>query len=184
MTTFEAPARHQRAVLRRLLELHRSVDLLQRHGVAVPPGLGSEPQPDAAAADAAALELLHRLPLTTYADYEQLVEEALAAACAVSPADPASKAAYDAALARLTGQTGVYAFWCTSGSMGKQKRLPASQAVTESNMEVGNGWLTKAAGSLPSAACLFAATLPPALAPCPLRPMHSSLRPLPPRSRA
>jgi hypothetical protein len=128
----EEPAKHQAAVLRRLLHLHRGTTHLRKHGIEVPADLGGPAvdappaalgaQPAAAvdaaaaAADAAAaLSLLHQLPLTTYGDYAELIDEAVAAGRAVSEADPASQQRWEAATAALTGAQPVYAFWCSSG---------------------------------------------------------------------
>lgn len=139
--TSEAPAQHQQAVLRRLLHVHAGIDLLARHGAAVPPAVAPPPPgaaedpAAAAAAGAAALELLRKLPLTTYSDYEPLVEEVVAAGRAFTPADPAAQARWDAACARLSGAQPTYALWCSSGTTGSQKRLPASQLALQSNMK-------------------------------------------------
>lgn len=53
------------------------------------------------------------------------------------PQQPPAQARWDAAVGRLSGAQPVYAFWCSSGTTGAQKRLPASLLAVESNMRVG-----------------------------------------------
>lgn len=119
----EEPARHQAAVLRHLLHLHRATTHLRRHGIQVPADFGALEEDaqaaataeDAGAAAAAALSLLRQLPLTTYSDYAALIDEAVEAGRGVSEADPESQQRWEAAAAALTGAQPVYAFWCSSG---------------------------------------------------------------------
>lgn len=112
------PGSHQLAVLVRLLDLHRGVDVLHRHGVEVPatlcstatttaaatgapaagpPAGAGAPSAEPAAAEVAAqhgpaaLGLLRRLPLTSYSDYEQQIEEAVEAGRAFTPDDTAAQ---------------------------------------------------------------------------------------------
>lgn len=133
----QAPGVHQQDALRTLLSIHKDTDILQRHGVHVPDEW-------AAAADGAAaatcnggadspLVLLHKLPLTTYSDYEELVEAAVQAGRTYDASDTASQQRWDAAVARLSGLP-LYAFKCSSGTTGGQKRMPASMREAQSNV--------------------------------------------------
>ncbi|KAI7845085.1 hypothetical protein COHA_001450 [Chlorella ohadii] len=140
----EEPARHQAAVLRHLLHLHRATTHLRRHGIQLPADFGA-PEGDAQGAGAAAedagvaadaaLRLLRQLPLTTYGDYAALIDKAVEAGRAVSEADPESQRRWEAATAALTGAQPVYAFWCSSGTTGGQKRLPASMHSVTANIK-------------------------------------------------
>lgn len=140
----EGPAAAQQAVLIRLLDTHRGVDLLQRHGVEVPSdlvaadvGAGTA----TAATGTAAVQLLRQLPLTSYSDYEPLIEDAIAAGRAFTADDPATAESWDAAIEKLSGSKPVWAFYLSSGTTGSQKRLPASMMSVGASMKVGMvGW--------------------------------------------
>lgn len=133
------PRSHQLAVLARLLSLHRDVDLLRRHGVRVPDSLSAPVgTADGSAADAgadagsaaaaaergeAALCLLRRLPLTSYAAYAPLIEEAVEAGRAFAPDDPAAQVRH----ARDADPCGAHGRACSGGrcSRGRACALPA-----------------------------------------------------------
>jgi hypothetical protein len=147
-TACEEPASVQEAVLKQLLATHRDVDLLKRNGVEVPSdwigaAAGGETSVAATAGKSATaattassttsstptpLELLYKLPLTDYSAYEPAIEEALAAGRA------GDDAGFAAAMARVAGLT-PYSFWCSSGTTGGQKRVPASQEASLSNIK-------------------------------------------------
>lgn len=129
LETCKAPAAEQLAVLKRLLHLHRATQPLRRAGVDVPGELGDEE----------ALALLRRLPLSTYDDYAPLIEAAVAAGHAWRPDHPAAQQRWDDACAAVSGAAPVYAFWCSSGTTGASKRLPASMAAVHSNMKARGG---------------------------------------------
>lgn len=154
----EEPARHQAAVLRHLLHLHRATTHLRRHGIQLPANFGA-PEGDAQGAGAAAedagvaadaaLRLLRQLPLTTYGDYAALIDEAVEAGRAVSEAHPESQRRWEAATAALTGAQPVYAFWCSSGGWEKccmQWVAPCSACMA--------GWLKVIVAAADVAACL------------------------------
>ena len=149
ITECKEPASVQEAVLKQLLATHRNVDLLKRNGVEVPSEWlgaaagGETPAATAAAGDSAVaatsassatsstptpLELLAKLPLTDYSAYEPAIEEALAAGRA------GDDAGFAAAMARVAGLT-PYSFWCSSGTTGGQKRVPASQEAAQSSIK-------------------------------------------------
>jgi hypothetical protein len=142
----ENPAEPQEAVLRRVLEVHAGVGVLKRHGTSLSqhgdssvangqpsPGAGTAAPSSAAAAagsegPCAPYDLLCKLPLTTYEDYLPAVQAVLAAGREYSPADAGSQQRWEAACAELSGPP-ITALWCTSGTTGGLKLVPANAAM-------------------------------------------------------
>ena len=149
LASCRSPAAHQAVVLRRLLRTHRSVAILRRHGVEVPPSWAEAPRQApreastvaAAAADGAAAvpapaDLLRQLPLTSYGDYQPAIERLLAAGRQYDAADPASRRRWEAAAGEVSGLP-VFGIYCTSGTTGSQKQFPASMEALHSMIRVG-----------------------------------------------